>query len=107
MMVDGAIVIAENVDRGLRERREGEDSRTTVARASAEVIAPLIAAVLVVIIVFLPLFSLQGTEGKTFRPLAASAALAMTGSLIYAALIAPAMALGLMRPSGKTETAEK
>ncbi|RIJ20760.1 efflux RND transporter permease subunit [Henriciella barbarensis] len=98
MMVDGAIVIAENVDRGLRERREDEDSRTTVARASAEVIAPLTAAVAVVIIVFLPLFSLQGTEGKTFRPLAASAALAMTGSLIYAALIAPAMALGLMRP---------
>ena len=99
MMVDGAIVIAENVDRGFRERRSGEDNRTTVARASAEVIAPLIAAVAVVIIVFLPLFSLQGTEGKTFRPLAASAALAMTGSLIYAALIAPAMALGLMRPS--------
>ena len=69
-----------------------------MAHASAEVIAPLIAAVAVVIIVFLPLFSLQGTEGKTFRPLAASAALAMTGSLIYAALIAPAMALGLMRP---------
>jgi len=107
MMVDGAIVIAENVDRGFRERSEGEDARTTVARASTEVIAPLIAAVAVVIIVFLPLFSLQGTEGKTFRPLAASAALAMTGSLIYAALIAPAMALGLMRPSGKTETAEK
>ena len=103
MMVDGAIVIAENVDRGLRERREGEDSRTTVARASAEVIAPLIAAVAVVIIVFLPLFSLQGTEGKTFRPLAASAALAMTGSLIYAALIAPAMALGLMRPPKSNE----
>lgn len=98
MMVDGAIVIAENVDRGFRERENGEDNRTTVARSSAEVIAPLIAAVAVVIIVFLPLFSLQGTEGKTFRPLAASAALAMTGSLIYAALIAPAMALGVMRP---------
>ncbi len=101
MMVDGAIVIAENVDRGFRERRAGEDNRTTVARASAEVIAPLIAAVAVVIIVFLPLFSLQGTEGKTFRPLAASAALAMTGSLIYAGLIAPAMALGIMRPPRK------
>src|SRR5690606_7715953 len=61
--------------------------------------------VAVVIIVFLPLFSLQGTEGKTFRPLAASAALAMTGSLIYAALIAPAMALGLMRPSRSAQTA--
>ena len=103
MMVDGAIVIAENVDRGFRERRSGEDNRTTVARASAEVIAPLIAAVAVVIIVFLPLFSLQGTEGKTFRPLAASAALAMTGSLIYAALIAPAMALGLMRAPKSNE----
>jgi len=103
MMVDGAIVIAENVDRGFRERRDAEDVRTTVARSSAEVIAPLIAAVAVVIIVFLPLFSLQGTEGKTFRPLAAAAALAMTGSLIYAALIAPAMALGLMRAPRKAE----
>ena len=64
MMVDGAIVIAENVDRGFKERPSGEDARTTVARASTEVIAPLIAAVAVVIIVFLPLFSLQGTEGK-------------------------------------------
>jgi len=98
MMVDGAIVIAENVDRGFRERRDGEGARDIVARSTAEVIAPLIAAVAVVIIVFLPLFSLQGVEGKTFRPLAASAALAMTGSLIYAALIAPAMAYGLIKP---------
>ena len=80
MMVDGAIVIAENVDRGFRERRNGEDARDVVAKSTAEVIAPLIAAVAVVIIVFLPLFSLEGVEGKTFRPLAASAALAMTGS---------------------------
>ncbi|MBY9068037.1 CusA/CzcA family heavy metal efflux RND transporter [Hyphomonas sp. WL0036] len=98
MMVDGAIVIAENVDRGFRERKEGESARAIVARAASEVIAPLIAAVAVVIIVFLPLFALQGVEGKTFRPLAAAAALAMLGSLIYAALIAPAMAFGLMRP---------
>ncbi|KCZ86766.1 CzcA family heavy metal efflux protein, partial [Hyphomonas hirschiana VP5] len=99
MMVDGAIVIAENVDRGFRERAEGETAQAIVARATAEVIAPLIAAVAVVIIVFLPLFALQGVEGKTFRPLAAAAALAMFGSLIYAALVAPALAFGLMRPS--------
>lgn len=104
MMVDGAIVIVENVDRGFAERENGEDDRSTVARSTTEVIAPLVAAVAVVIIVFLPLFSLQGVEGKTFKPLAASAALAMTGSLIYAALIAPAMAFGLMKPpkSGAT-----
>lgn len=104
MMVDGAIVITENVDRGLRESDADTDTRTIVARSSAEVIAPLIAAVIVVIVVFLPLFSLQGVEGKTFRPLAASAALAMTGSLFYAALIAPAMANGLMRRASKRKS---
>ncbi len=103
MMVDGAIVIAENIDRGLRQKTGDEDQRSVVARSTAEVIAPLIAAVAVVIVVFLPLFSLQGVEGKTFRPLAASAALAMTGSLLYAALIAPAMAYGLMRPPKKAQ----
>ena len=106
MMVDGAIVIAENVDRGFRERRNGEADRDVVARSTAEVIAPLIAAVAVVIIVFLPLFSLQGVEGKTFRPLAASAALAMTGSLIYAALVAPAMAFGLITPPKRSSSGD-
>lgn len=106
MMVDGAIVIAENVDRGFRERRVGESDRDVVARSAAEVIAPLIAAVIVVIIVFLPLFSLQGVEGKTFRPLAASAALAMTGSLLYAALVAPAMAFGLIKPPKRNASSE-
>jgi len=48
MMVDGAIVIAENVDRGFRERSDGERARDIVARSTAEVIAPLIAAVAVV-----------------------------------------------------------
>lgn len=105
MMVDGAIVIAENVDRGFRERAEGERAQDIVARATAEVIAPLIAAVAVVVIVFLPLFALQGVEGKTFRPLAAAAALAMLGSLIYAALVAPAMAFGLMRPAKRAASA--
>ncbi len=101
MMVDGAIVISENVDRGLRESKATENQRDVVARSTAEVIAPLIAAVAVVIVVFLPLFSLQGVEGKTFRPLAASAALAMTGSLFYAALIAPSLANALMRKNKK------
>lgn len=105
MMVDGAIVITENVDRSLKSTPE-DDRRDLVARSTAEVIAPLIAAVSVVIIVFLPLFALEGVAGKTFRPLAASAALAMTGSLIYAALIAPALAFSLMRPAKSSRRTE-
>ncbi|MGJ8558594.1 MAG: efflux RND transporter permease subunit [Litorimonas sp.] len=108
MMVDGAIVIAENVDRSLRGDASDEDKRSVVARSTAEVIAPLIAAVAVVIVVFLPLFSLEGVEGKTFRPLAASAALAMTGSLIYAFFIAPPLANALMRRDDhRTEPAKE
>lgn len=105
MMVDGAIVITENVDRGLRESDGKQDKRQIVAKSTAEIIAPLIAAVAVVIVVFLPLFSLQGVEGKTFRPLAASAALAMTGSLFYAALVAPAVANMFMRRGRDKKTA--
>ncbi len=106
MMVDGAIVIAENVDRVLRER-PGEHRRTAVAEAAAQLIAPLFAAVSVVIIVFLPLFALQGVEGKTFKPLAAAAALAMLGSLIYAVLIAPALACSVMRPAKGSGTGKE
>ncbi|MFB9375052.1 efflux RND transporter permease subunit [Algimonas porphyrae] len=103
MMVDGAIVITENVDRGLREDRLDADRQDIVARSTAEVVAPLIAAVAVVIVVFLPLFSLQGVEGKTFRPLAASAALAMFGSLLYAFFIAPPLATLFMRRGLKSK----
>ena len=106
MMVDGAIVIAENVDRALKDH-PSRDIRSVVAGATAEIIAPLAAAVAVVIVVFLPLFALQGVEGKTFRPLAASAALAMTGSLIYAVFVAPAVSALLMRAKGSHETKEK
>jgi len=107
MMVDGAIVIAENVDRGLKSAGPDADNRAVTAKSSAEVIAPLIAAVAVVIMVFLPLFSLQGVEGKTFKPLAASAALAMTGSLFYAALIAPALASAVMRRPSQKKSEKK
>lgn len=95
MMVDGAIVITENVDRWSRE--SDKDMRDVVASAAAQLIGPLLSSVSVVIVVFLPLFALEGVEGKTFRPLAASAALAMLGSLVYALFLAPGLSAWLMR----------
>ncbi len=99
MMVDGTIVVVENVERVLREHgRGGPLSRLhLVARASGEVIRPILFAISIVILVFLPLFALQGVEGKTFRPLAYTIALAMLGSLIYALVFAPVFADLLMR----------
>jgi cobalt-zinc-cadmium resistance protein CzcA len=100
MMVDGAIVMVENVDRLLHETDPGEPRRRVVARACREVARPIVFAIIIVIVVFLPLFTLQGVEGKTFRPLAYTVALAMFGSLLFAVIAAPVFADLFMRRRG-------
>ncbi len=97
MMVDGTIVMVENVDRVLRESKPDEAQAHVVARACKEVARPIVFAITIIIIVFLPLFTLQGVEGKTFRPLAYTVALAMLGSLIFALVAAPVFACLFMR----------
>lgn len=97
MMVDGTIVMIENIDRMLREAHHGESKLEIIARGGAEVARPILFAISIIIIVFLPLFTLTGVEGKTFRPLAYTVAMAMFGSLIYAILISPVMAWILMK----------
>ena len=103
MMVDGTIVMVENVDRMLSESKADESRMHVVARACHEVGRPILFAIAIIIIVFLPLFTLRGVEGKTFRPLAYTVALAMFGSLLYAILIAPMLSHFLMRRSGKID----
>lgn len=97
MMVDGTIVMVENVDRLLRESDPNESRLHVVGRACREVGQPILFAIAIIIIVFLPLFTLEGVEGKTFRPLAYTVALAMLGSLVYALFLAPVLSDVLMR----------
>lgn len=104
MMVDGTIVIVENIDRMLRDAPEGEPQIRVIARACQEVIRPVLFAITIIVVVFLPLFTLQGVEGKTFSPLAFSVALAMLGSLLFALLLAPVLANLLMRRPGSAAT---
>ena len=97
LLVDGSIVMVENVDRLLHES-DGHESRThAVVRACKEVARPIVFSLVIIVMVFLPLFTLQGVEGKTFRPLAYTVALAMTGSLIYAVTLAPVLSDLIMR----------
>lgn len=96
MMVDGTIVMVENIDRMLREAGPEESKLHVIARACGEVGRPITFAISIIIIVFLPLFTLQGVEGKTFRPLAYTVALAMLGSLIFALLMAPMLSTWLV-----------
>ncbi len=97
MMVDATVVMVENIDRMLRESEPEESRMEIVARACVEVGRPIVFAIAIIIIVFLPLFTLQGVEGKTFKPLAHTVAMAMSGSLLYALLLAPVASHLLMR----------
>ncbi|MCL2326140.1 MAG: CusA/CzcA family heavy metal efflux RND transporter [Proteobacteria bacterium] len=107
MMIDAALVIAENIDRWLRDAAPTESRRAIVAKACAEIATPVIFSIVNIIVVFLPLLTLQGVEGKTFAPLAKTVMLGMLGSLIYAIFIAPVLSHLLMRrraPEAKSKT---
>ncbi len=108
MLVDGSVVMVENVDRMLREAEEREPLIHIVARACTEVARPIVFSLIIIITVFLPLFTLQGVEGKTFRPLAQTMSFAMLGALVFAVLLAPVLASLLMRrPSRKSSKHEE
>lgn len=99
MMVDGTIVMVENVDRTLRQPHNGVSRLQVVAQACQQVGRPILFAISIIVIVFLPLFTLQGVEGKTFRPLAYTVALAMFGSLLFALILAPVLSHFLLNRS--------
>jgi cobalt-zinc-cadmium resistance protein CzcA len=101
MVVDAAIVVTENVARHLAERGgTGAPRERTVLEAVSEVARPAVFAVLIIVIVFLPLYSLQAMEGKMFKPLALTMCLAMAGSLVAALTIVPVLAFWLLPAGG-------
>jgi cobalt-zinc-cadmium resistance protein CzcA len=100
MVVDGAIVVTENVARRLSE--PGAEARPTAEialEASREVARPVLFAILIIVVVFLPLFMLEQTEGKMFRPLAQTMVFAMLASLGVALVFVPAFTALVLRPS--------
>jgi len=88
MVVDGSIVVTENVVRHLRER-PGDDRLDVVVRATREVARPVVFSILIIVLVFVPLLTLQGMEGRMFGPLALTMVFAMLGSLVVAMTIVP------------------
>ena len=107
MMVDGAVVMVENSFRVMSERREtGEKVNRTAAvlEAAREVANPISFAILIIIVVFLPLFSLEGLEGKLFKPMAFNISFAMAGSLILTLTIIPVLAALILKPKEEKDT---
>ena len=106
MMVDGAVVMVENAFRVMAERRAHGDhvNRTaSVLAAAKEVANPIAFAILIIIVVFLPLFSLEGLEGKMFKPMAFSIAFAMAGSLLLSLTLVPVLASLVLEPRPESD----
>ena len=91
MVVDASIVVVENARRHLAEAPGATDHRAIVARAVAEVAKPVSFSVLVIAVILVPLFSLQGVEGKMFAPLASTMLIALLVSLVVALTVIPVL----------------
>ena len=107
MMIDGAVVMVENAFRILAERRRHghEVNRSAAVLAAArEVANPITFAILIIIVVFLPLFALEGLEGKMFKPMAFNIAFAMAGSLLLSLTLIPVLASMILKPGDERDT---
>lgn len=107
MMVDGAVVMVENAFRIMAERLEsGEpvDKTSAVLTAAREVANPIAFAIMIIIVVFLPLFALEGLEGKLFKPMAFNISFAMAGSLALTLTLIPVLAAIILKPKEERDT---
>ena len=102
MVVDGAVVMVENIVRHLN--RPDEAPRPLLERvreAAHEVQRPVFYAIAIIITAYLPIFTLQEVEGKLFKPMAWTVAFALLGALVFSMLIAPALASLLFQKGAK------
>ena len=107
MMVDGAVVMVENAFRLLADAKEsGKPIKQThlILEAAREVVNPVAFAILIIIVVFLPLFSLTGLEGKLFKPMAYTITFAMLGSLLLSMTLVPVLAALILKPKEERDT---
>jgi cobalt-zinc-cadmium resistance protein CzcA len=107
MLVDGAIVMVENIHRHLNTNIK-DDTRSRldiIMEASIEVAKPVIFAILIVVIVFVPILTLEGVEGKMFIPMSYTLCFALLGSLVFAIVIAPPLSSYLLRAGKHKECA--
>jgi heavy metal efflux system protein len=93
MVVDGAVVMVENIVRHLNRRESERGTPLEQIRLAAhEVQRPVFYAIAIIITAYLPIFTLQRVEGKLFKPMAWTVVFALLGALIFSMLVAPALA---------------
>jgi cobalt-zinc-cadmium resistance protein CzcA len=101
LVVDGSVVMVENAMRRLGHRKPEERFLQVVLDACTEVARPILFGVGIIIVVYLPILSLQGVEGKLFKPMAMTVVFALIGSLVLTFVLTPALIAFFLR--GKVE----
>jgi cobalt-zinc-cadmium resistance protein CzcA len=92
LIVDSSVIMVENCIRRISHNREGRSHLSVVRDAAIEVRKPTMFGELIIAIVYLPLLTLQGTEGKLFRPMALTVLFALAGSLVLSLTLMPVLA---------------
>jgi heavy metal efflux system protein len=103
MVVDGAVVMVENIVRHLSHHRQADKTvMQQIREASHEVQRPVFYAIAIIITAYLPIFTLQSVEGRLFKPMAWTVAFALLGALLFSIILAPVIASFLFS-KGTTE----
>lgn len=98
MLADGSIVMVENIHRHLSAQKNGEQSKfAVILQAAHEVGRPIAFSILIIVLVFLPLFTLQGVEGKMFSPMAFTISFALLGSILAALVVVPVLSMYFLK----------
>lgn len=97
MLVDAAVVVVENIESQLADAGKKLPTLHLMLRAAREVAVPVASGIVIIIIVFLPLLTLQGLEGKMFGPVAMTIVFALSSSLLLSLTVVPVLASYLIR----------
>jgi heavy metal efflux system protein len=104
ILIDGSVVMVEHILSRLAACRDQAVSKLTVVKnATAEVVSPITFAVLIITVVYLPILSLPGVSGKTFRPMALTVMFGLLTALLVALYVTPALASFLLERNPKPE----
>ncbi|HZW95779.1 MAG TPA: CusA/CzcA family heavy metal efflux RND transporter [Candidatus Eremiobacteraceae bacterium] len=101
MVVDGAVVMIENIVRHLGTKNGVKTPNEKIGEASHEVQRPVFYAIAIIITAYLPIFTLQRVEGRLFHPMAWTVAFALLGALLFSIVIAPVLASFAFRKGAK------
>jgi cobalt-zinc-cadmium resistance protein CzcA len=102
MVVDGAVVMVENIVRHLHPDSRNRTVKEKIFEAAHEVQRPVFYAIATIITAYLPIFTLQSVEGRLFKPMAWTVAFALLGALLFSMLIAPVLS-SIFFPKGTRE----